>query len=436
MFILYDLIFILFALFYLPIYILRRKFHPGFLMRLGIYPKKIKEQLRGVRPIWLHAVSVGEALASRRLLEGLHSEYPGKQIIISTVTPAGNKIALSIAKERDSVIYLPLDISFIVKYVLSFINPSVFIIAETEIWPNLISCLNTRNVPVIVVNARISDGSYRGYRLIKFLLKPILDKINLFCVQTETDYLRLLDLGAEEEKIKITGNMKFDNHACLPAGREDTDFFTDYTQFRRKLGLKDNERLMVAGSTHHGEEEIILNAYKELSRGFPEARLLIAPRHPERSREIERLALNYGFAVVFISGLPAPRVSAGQPATVFILDTIGQLMNFYAIADIVFVGGSLIKKGGHNILEPAVYGKPIIFGPWMFNFRDIASLFLKHKASLLVHNEGELKESIKNLLNNPAAAQELGRRAKELIAQNQGAATRNLENIKNYLPVS
>ena len=193
---------------------------------------------------------------------------------------------------------------------------------------------------------------------------------------------------------------------------------------------------MVAGSTHHGEEEIILNAYKELSRGFPEARLLIAPRHPERSREIERLALNYGFAVVFISGLPAPRVSAGQPATVFILDTIGQLMNFYAIADIVFVGGSLIKKGGHNILEPAVYGKPIIFGPWMFNFRDIASLFLKHRASLLVHNEGELKESIKNLLNNPAAAQELGRRAKELIAQNQGAAIKNLENIKNYLSLS
>lgn len=433
MFILYDIIFILFALFYLPIYILRRKFHPGFLMRLGIYPEKIKKQLREARPIWLHAVSVGEVLASRMLLDGLHSEYPGKQILISTVTPTGNKIAFSIAKERDFVIYLPLDVSFIVKYVLSFINPSVFIIAETEIWPNLISCLKKRNIPVIVVNARISDGSYRGYLLIKFLLKPILDKINLFCVQTKADSLRLLNLGAGKERIKITGNMKFDTtdytdlNPCLSAG-------TDYTDWRLKLNLKDTDKLLVAGSTHPGEEEIILDVYRELLAEFPGLKLLIAPRHPQRSREIERLALNYGFGAIFIS-VPRPWPLVPGPAAVFILDTIGQLMNFYAIADIVFIGGSLIKRGGHNILEPAVYGKPIIFGPWMFNFRDIASLFLEHKASLLVHSEGELKEGMKNLLNNPAAAQELGLRAKELIVQNQGAAIRNLENIKNYLPV-
>lgn len=443
MYIFYDIIFILFALFYLPIYILRRKFHPGFLMRLGIYPEKIKKQLREDRPIWLHAVSVGEVLASRMLLDGLHSEYPEKQILISTVTPTGNKIAFSIAKERDFVIYLPLDVSFIVKYVLGFINPSVFIIAETEIWPNLISCLKKRNIPVIVVNARISDGSYRGYRLIKFLLKPILDKINLFCVQTKADYLRLLNLGVEKERIKITGNMKFDS----------TDYTdkknTDYTDYKLKLCLKDTDKLLVAGSTHPGEEEIILNVYRELLAEFPGLKLLIAPRHPQRSKEIEKIAASYGFNNVLVSRLAGepvnrlteepvkPRVTRGSPAghplTIFILDTIGQLMNFYAIADIVFIGGSLIKKGGHNILEPAVYGKPIIFGPWMFNFRDIASLFLKHKASLLVHSEGELKEGMKNLLNNPAAAQELGRRAKELIAQNQGAAIKNLENIKDYL---
>src|SRR3989338_362590 len=370
MFILYDLIFIIFALSYLPVYLLRRKFHSGFLMRLGIFPEKLRKEFYGKRPIWLHAVSVGEALASRSLLEHLHREYPKKQILISTVTPTGNRIARSLAVENDAVIYLPLDISFIVKHVLSFIEPSLFIIAETEIWPNLVCSLRKRNVPIIVVNARISDGSYKGYRLIKFCLARILRKINLFCVQAEADCLRLLSLGVEKEKIKLTGNMKFDN-------TDYTDLKADYTDCRLKLTLKDNEKLLVAGSTHSGEEEIILKVYKGLSAEFPDLRLLLAPRHPERSKEIEKLVLNYGFNAVFISGLPPPRVPAGQPAAVFILDTIGQLISFYAIADIVFVGGSLIKKGGHNILEPAVFAKPILLGPWTFNFRDITSLFLK-----------------------------------------------------------
>ena len=424
MFILYDLIFIIFALSYLPVYLLRRKFHSGFLMRLGIFPEKLRKEFYGKRPIWLHAVSVGEALASRSLLEHLHREYPKKQILISTVTPTGNRIARSLAVENDAVIYLPLDISFIVKHVLSFIEPSLFIIAETEIWPNLVCSLRKRNVPIIVVNARISDGSYKGYRLIKFCLARILRKINLFCVQAETDCLRLLSLGVEKEKIKLTGNMKFDAVTVSPG-------FADY---RVKAGLNANDKLLVAGSTHPGEEEIILKVYKGLSAEFPDLRLLLAPRHPERSKEIEKLALNYGFNAVFISGLPPPRVAAGQPAAVFILDTIGQLISFYAIADIVFVGGSLIKKGGHNILEPAVFAKPILLGPWTFNFRDITSLFLKHKAALLVRNQGELKEGIKDLLHNPATAKELGRRAKDLILQNQGATERNFGYIKNYYP--
>lgn len=427
MFILYDLIFILFALWHLPVYIFRGKFHAGFLMRLGIFPEKLRREFYGRRPIWLHTVSVGEALASRGLLECLHREYPGKQILISTVTPTGNRIARSLAGEKDAVIYLPLDIGFIVNHVLSFIEPSLFIIAETEIWPNLIRSLRKRNVQIIVVNARISDGSYKGYRLIKFCLAHILHKINLFCVQTETDYLRLLSLGVEEEKIKLTGNMKFDN-------TDYTDLKADYTDYRLKTWLNDNDKLLVAGSTHPGEEEIILKVYKGLSAEFPNLRLLIAPRHPGRAKDIERLILKSGFNPVLVSQLASLPVSQLNPQTVFILDTIGRLISFYAIADIVFVGGSLIKKGGHNILEPAVFAKPILFGPWTFNFRDITSLFLKHKASLLVRNEGELKEGIKNLLHNPAMAEELGRHAKDLILQNQGATKRNLECIKNYYP--
>lgn len=417
-------------------------------MRLGIFPEKLKQGFYGKRPIWLHAVSVGEALASRSLLECLHREYPQIQILISTVTPTGNRIARSLAGKEDAVIYLPLDISFIVNHVLSFIKPSLFIIAETEIWPNLIRSLRKRNVPIIVVNARISDGSYKGYRLIKFCLAHILRKINLFCVQTDTDYLRLLSLGVEKEKIKLTGNMKFDN-------TDYTVLKADYTDCRLKLTLKDNEKLLVAGSTHPQEEEIILRTYKELLNEFPELRLLIAPRHPERAAQIEAVIQKAGFDALRLSRLEtlrparqqgneqAPLDTGGQLANrrrfltgqaVFLLDTIGQLMPFYAIADIVFVGGSLIKKGGHNILEPAVFAKPVLFGPWTFNFRDITGLFLKHKAALLVRNQGELKEGIKDLLHNHAAARELGRRAKDLILQNQGATKRNLEYIKNYYP--
>ena len=463
MFILYDLIFIIFALSYLPVYLLRRKFHSGFLMRLGIFPEKLRKEFSGKRPIWLHAVSVGETLASRSLLECLHREYPQIQILISTVTPTGNRIARSLAGEKDAVIYLPLDISFIVNYVLSFIKPSLFIIAETEIWPNLIRSLRKRNVPIIVVNARISDSSYKGYRLIKFSLRHILRKINLFCVQTETDYLRLLSLGVEKEKIKLTGNMKFDTSTpSLNFARDDPERAervegplsvngstsltidnADYTdKYRLTLELKQNERLLVAGSTHPGEEEIILAVYRDLFTEFPELRLLIAPRHPERAKDIEMLILKSGFNPVLVSrlsSLPPNQLNLHTYTpthlrTIFILDTIGQLISFYAIADIVFVGGSLIKKGGHNILEPAVFAKPIIFGPWTFNFRDITSLFLKRKASLLVRNQGELRAGIKNLLLNPAMAQEMGRRAKELIQQNQGATKRNLEYIKNYYP--
>lgn len=457
MFILYDLIFIVFALCYLPVYIFMRKFHSGFLMRLGIFPEKLRKEFSGKRPIWLHAVSVGEVLALRSLLESLHREYPQRPILISTVTPTGNRIARSLAGEKDAVIYLPLDISFIVNRVLSLVKPSLFIIAETEIWPNLISSLRKRNVPIIVVNARISDGSYKGYRLIKFCLAHILRKISLFCVQAEADYLRLLSLGAEKEKIKLTGNMKFDN----------TDYTDkkniDYTdKYRLTLELKQNDRLLVAGSTHPGEEEIILAVYRDLLTEFPELRLLIAPRHPERSGQLESIIQKFGFQAARISRLEAlklvnphsddkqqgnkqaPLETAGQLAkrngpltgqAVFLLDTIGRLMYFYAIADIVFVGGSLIKKGGHNILEPAIFGKPVIFGPWTFNFRDITSLFLKHKASFLARNQGELKEGIKNLLLNPAIAGELSQRAKKLILQNQGATKRNLEYIRQYLPL-
>lgn len=416
MFIIYNLIFLIFVIIYLPVYLFRGKFHKGFSARFVRPP----DNLNLDKPIWVHAVSVGEALAVAGLIEELRKTYPQKKFVISTITPTGNKIAQKIAKGGDLVTYLPLDLSWIVRKAIDRIDPSIFVIAETEIWPNLIRYLHKRNIPVITVNGRISDKSFKGYLGIKSLLKPTLEDFNLFCVQTERDAQRFRSLGVAAEKVKVTGNMKFDNADKVDAGSAD--------KYRSMLGLKADELLFVAGSTHPGEEGIILGIYEELLNKSFNLRLLIAPRHPQRGHEIFGLIKKSGFESLRISRLneEAPRGAR----TVFILDTIGQLLNFYNIADIVFVGGSLIKKGGHNILEPAALSKPVLFGPHMFNFRDITDLFLRNNAAIMVRNADQLQGNIEGLLNDPAKAKELGERARKLIQENQGATIRNAQQIK------
>jgi 3-deoxy-D-manno-octulosonic-acid transferase len=415
MFIIYDLIFLVVALVTLPVYLFKRKLHRGILARFGRLPFDLK--LDG--PVWIHAVSVGEAIAIRGLLEELRKVFPDKKFVISTVTPTGNKIARSLAKAGDFVTYLPADFSFIVKSVMSKIRPALFIIAETELWPNLITCLFKQNIPIAVVNGRISDSSFKGYSLIKFLLKPILNKINLFCVQSPRDAERLFSLGVAKEKVKVTGNLKFDALRVTWHSAEK----------RKELGLVDQERLVVCGSTHAKEEEIILGAYCALLTEFPRLRLLIAPRHPERAADIEKLVFKFNFQPLRISqaGLEP---KAGLPKAVFILDTVGQLLDYYCLADIVFVGGSLIKKGGHNILEPASLSKPVTFGPYMFNFQDIAELFLEHQAAIQVRNGTELQDKIRFFLRQPEQAAALGRKAKELVLRNQGATQKTCQYLK------
>jgi len=420
MFIIYDLIFLIIIIICLPIYLIKKKFHFGLLARLGLLPKDLVFR----KPIWFHAVSVGEAMAIRGLVEELRSVFRDQQFVISTITSTGNKIVKGMAREGDFITYLPLDFGFVTKKVIDKINPSLFIIAETELWPNLISYLNHKKIPIMVVNGRISDRSLRGYLSIKFITRHILNKITLFCVQTHSDRERLMRLGVIEDKIRVTGNMKFDGEG---------DFKKEYCDARRKLDIKSNELLFVAASTHPGEEEIILRVYQELLSAFPFLRLLLVPRHPERAAAVAGLTKKFNFYAQRVSLLnettPAC-LSDRQETTVFILDTVGELLSFYNIADIVFVGGSLVEIGGHNILEPAALGKPVMFGPHMFNFRDIADLFLSEKAALLVHNQEELKTRIRYLLNNPSAAAQLVQRAQELILQNQGATNKNVELIK------
>jgi len=420
MFVLYDLVFIIFAIAYLPLFLLRKKLHQGFAQRLGFLPRA----LRLDRPIWVHAVSVGEAKVAGILVKQLRQAYPAKRFVFSTITTTGNKIVRSFQQEGDFVFYLPFDLSFIIRRVISRLKPSVCIIVETEIWPNLINQLDQMNVPTILVNARISDRSFLGYRMIKPLLKSTLNRVRFFCIQSQKDARRLSTLGVYPDKLKVTGNMKFDFFQDCP----------ECTNDKLKLGLRHQERLFVAGSTHPGEEEVILSAYKKLLAEFPDLRLLLAPRHPERSSEVESIIGEFGFTPIRISKLDLSAKRYPLNA-IFILDTIGELFSFYAIADIVFVGGSLIKKGGHNILEPAYFSKPILFGPYMFNFLEMSDLFLAEQAARMVPRGEELPNQIRFLLSHSDELKAIGQRARQLVLNNQGATKRIVQLIKTAVQI-
>ncbi|MDD3275007.1 MAG: 3-deoxy-D-manno-octulosonic acid transferase [Candidatus Omnitrophica bacterium] len=423
MFILYDFIFLVFAVVCLPFYFMRGKFNSGFVSRLGFLPKGLNLE----RPIWVHAVSVGEVNAVGGLIRGLKREYPDKRIVVSTVTSTGNKVAREVVGEGDLLTYLPLDLSFIVRPLLKKINPCIFIIAETEIWPNLISALHKLSIPVVTVNGRISDHSYRGYRRIRFFIRPVLRMVDRFCVQSEADALRLEGLGVEKQKIDVTGNVKFDIRLDgLPEG----------SLYRDKLGLKKDEKLLVCGSTHPGEEEVILDSYRRVVRVFPGLRLLLAPRHPERSAEVSKVVLREGFNPKPVSGVDRAEPAGGKVLSenqVFILDTIGELFNYYSAADIVFVGGSLVKKGGHNILEPAVLRKPVIFGPQMFNFRQISRIFSDNRAAFLAIDAVDLADKVKTLLKDDILLRQTTECAYDLILKNRGATDKNIQVIKQLI---
>lgn len=388
-------------------------------MKLGFFPASLLKRIK--KPtIWVHAVSVGEIISANFLLNNLRKKYPQHQLIISTITATGNRIARQIVNNKDLVIYLPYDLSFIVNKVISRFSPEVFIILETEIWPNLINILSKRKIPLLVVNGRISNKSFKRYQKINFLLSSVLRKVNFYCPQTKEDADRLISLGVPKEKIRITGNMKFDIDLLISRYK------------KSDLGLEEQDILFIAASTHPGEEEMILKIYKDMDR--KNLHLLIAPRHIERTKEIEKIAQKNGLTTQRIFNLDRNSFPVSRsPFPVFLLDSVGELSSLFGIADIVFIGGSLVKRGGHNILEPAFFGKPILFGKYMFNFKEIANLFLQKKAAISVDSDRELKKAICGLLDSDKQREELGKRAKQVLEENRGATQRNMEVIGRFL---
>jgi len=273
---------------------------------------------------------------------------------------------------------------------------------------------------MVLVNGRISEGSFRRYSLVRVMLRPVLRKITAFFMQTESDREKIISLGADPSKVKVSGNMKFDNAVPVTASDEERH------DLRNLLGLGMSDKLLVCGSTHPGEEEIIISCYANLKDRHKNLKLLVAPRHIERTAEVEKIVQNHGLVPICVS-----KIIQSTHGEIFLLDTIGGLKKFYSVADIVFVGGSLVKRGGQNMIEPAVFARPIVFGPHTFNFRDIASVFLSKDAAIMVKDNGSFKEALTRLLEDTELCNRLGENAKELVAANKGASDLTLAGIEN-----
>lgn len=418
---LYDIGFLIFSLFYLPTLIFKGKMHSDFGERFGRYSEdKRKALIASKGAIWIQAVSVGEVAACAGLVKKLKGRFPGKRIILSTITKTGNDLAIKLYKDEAVIIYFPLDLSWIVKRVVSLFEPSLYIMVETEIWPNTIKEISRRGVPSAIVNGRISDRSFGKYKFAKPFLSGTLKSIGIFCMQSLQDVERIISLGAPKEKVRLTGNMKFDVEVSSDPVKS--------AELKKLLGMGESDMLLIAGSTHPGEEAIVLDAFKRLIPKFPGLKLLVAPRHVERSRDVEAAVRSFGFEPVMLSAVRG-QTGDHRGRGVFILDTIGRLKELYSISSVVFMGGSMIPHGGQNPIEPAALGKPVIFGPHMFNFKEITATLIDSDAAFLVKEADGLFGCLDVLLADPARRLEVAKHAGAAIAQKRGATDRIIEEI-------
>jgi 3-deoxy-D-manno-octulosonic-acid transferase len=398
---------------------LKKKRRAGLAERLGWVPQRIRMKKR-LPTIWVHAVSVGEVLAVSRLIAELKTRFPDKRVVISTTTATGQKLARDKFGERD-VFYFPLDFASAVRAYLRELKPELIVLAETEFWPRFLHEAARAGVRVAVVNARISDRSFPRYRRWRGLVSRILRNVDLFLAQTEEDARRLGDIGARADRVRVTGNLKFDIVIKEAA-------FT--SKLRAIVERAGGPKVIVAGSTVEGEEEIVVRAFRgAFGEGVP-GLLVLAPRHPERFDAVARILTQAGGMVWRRSQL---RGDEELRSGVLLLDSLGELGSIYSIADVAFVGGSMVARGGHNILEPASYGKAIVVGPHTENFRDIVELFRQNKAVVIANDEAELAHAFQMLLRDLTERRELGTRAAALVGQNAGATARTLKCVAELL---
>jgi 3-deoxy-D-manno-octulosonic-acid transferase len=401
-----------------------RKYIGSLAQRMGYLP--ISFNLDGDESIWIHAVSVGEALTARAIIPELRERYPGLRIFVSTTTLTGQQVARTRLSDVDAVFFFPFDLPPFVHRTLRLVKPRLFIMMETEIWPNLLNACRRQGVKTMLVNGRISSRSYPRYRLARGFFRRVLGNVDRFCMQSEGSARRIVDIGADTSKVIVTGSLKFESLES-PAAAAGRGAGRVLRYFRVPAGRP----VVIAASTLKGEEAFMLGAFAALRRTQPHALLIVAPRKPERFGEAEALARAEGYRVVRRTELG---VDAEPRADVVILDTIGELAYLFQVATVVFVGGSLVDHGGHNILEPAVHGKPIVFGPHMQNFAEIAETFLQSHAAIQVRDAGELAEVVTRLVGDPVERARLGAAARALVEANRGAKPRTLQAIAEVLP--
>ena len=423
---LYELLFILGYLAYVPKAMWRKRLpHDGWMMRLGCYPQSVHDRLKGKRPVWIHAVSVGEAQAAKPLIEAARELLPREPIVVSSITPGGFGLAAKYVGETGAAIYWPMDLRRCVRRALDTIRPRVLILMESELWPQMLQEASARGIPVVVANGRVSLRAFARYRRIKSWVRGMLDHVSLWIMQSQTDADRILSLGVNPSRIVVPGSLKWDASIGLRPKEE------DIRALRNQLGLAaEGGCVIVGGSTHRGEEKALLAAFVQLRRTHPQAKLILAPRHLERVAEVLRLAKSTGLRAATLAEIEH---ADDKSWNILVVDVFGRLSQFYALAAVVFIGGSLIRHGGQNPLEAAGLGKPTVFGPWMFNFTDIARTLLSYQAACQIKEAAELFHVLIDFLDDPKSAAAIGERAKQVTERSRGSTARSLEALKPFL---
>jgi 3-deoxy-D-manno-octulosonic-acid transferase len=379
------------------------------------------QPLTGKRVIWVHAVSVGEVKTSVGLVEELLVKYPRHQVMITTMTPTGSSQVTKIFGDRVAHSYVPYDLPHAVRRFLDRVHPEFAIIAETEFWPNIFRICDERDIPLLLVNVRVSQTSMKGYLRFPRFTREMLRRACVMGVQSQIDAQRLRNMGAPDRLVGVTGNLKFDVE--LPPQVEQSA-----AELRAQWGA--NRPIWIAASTHDGEERKVLAAFRKLRQAFPDMLLVVVPRHPERFASVARLCSRSGYSVALRS---EHQGELGSGVDVLVGDTMGELQLFYAAADVAYIGGSLVARGGQNVLESAAVGVPVVFGPHMFNFEQISAMTLERGAGRQVHDVDELTEAVSQLFQQPGLRRAMGEAGRAMVAENRGALHDTVQLVQSAL---
>ena len=377
------------------------------------------------RPVWVHALSVGEVLASAPLVKRIRKTHSHMPVVLSVSTLTGYEIAKrTLAADVDQIFYFPYDLVWSVRRIIRSIHPAIFILVESDIWPNFVYEMKRQHIPFVLVNGRISPRSFSGYGYLSFFMRHVFSSVSSICTQTDMDAKRFVAIGAPPEKIHVTGNMKFDQ-APVFASCEDV------SEMRASMGITSVAKVLVAGSTHEGEEAVLSRCVQVLKRDFPDLVLVLVPRDPGRAKRIQAILGQAGCLAPLRTQLA--KMDVRSMPEVVIVDTMGELRRLYAMADVVFVGKSLVDLGGQNPLEPAALKKPILFGPHMFNFKSISGQLVQQGGALPVANEEDLLHQLDALLADAGKCEAMGMEAYRVFQMNRGAVDKTLRVIEEFL---